>query len=83
MNEIQFMRWLTSVGIYDEAIVYHNTCDPIRGYWKIEDDCYCRKIIIMDSDMNEVHKVYIDNYFRANMETEKEMIKRKFDLDEI
>lgn len=63
MNEIEFMRWLTSIGIYDEHVAYHNTCDPIRGYWSVLDTCSTRDIVLYDLNMNEVYLVHVDGAF--------------------
>ena len=80
MNEIQFMRWLTSIGVYYEFIAYHNTCDPIRGIWNYEDDCNKRYITIYNMNFEEVYKVLVDNSFKDRVEDCQKEISKIFEL---
>ena len=80
MGEIEFMRWLTSVGIFDENLAYRHTCDPIRGFYRLEDDCDKRLIIIFDASFNEVHKVLVDAGFNERAEDVRTEISKIFEL---
>ena len=67
MNEIQFMRWLTSIGVFDQNVAYHNTYDPIRGFWEYTDTCNNRTITIYDCSFNELFSLIVDKTFKDNV----------------
>lgn len=67
MSKVEFLRWLTSLGIYDENLPYHNTCDPIRGYWCYRDDYEGERIVIYNSEMTSSIAVYLNEDFEQNV----------------
>ena len=80
MTEIQFMRWLTSVGIFDQTVAYRNTYDPIRGFWGYEDTCDSRIITIYDGSFNEVYRLTVDKRFKERVEEYRKEISKIFEL---
>lgn len=80
MSEIQFMRWLTSIGIFDQTVAYHNTYDPIRGFWGYEDNCTNRIITIYDTSFNEVYKLIVDKWFGERVEEYRKEISKILEL---
>lgn len=80
MSEIAFMRWLTSVGIFDQTVAYHNTYDPIRGFWGYTDTCDNRTITIYDGSFNEVYKLMVDKHFKERVDEYRKEISKIFEL---
>ena len=80
MSEIQFMRWLTSVGIFDQSVAYRNTFDPIRGFWGYEDTCVNRVITIFDTSFNDVYTLLVDKHFSERVEEYQKEISKIFEL---
>lgn len=80
MSEIQFMRWLTSVGIFDQNVAYRNTFDPIRGFWGYEDTCASRFITVFDTTFNPVYTITVDKHFAERVEGYRKEISKIFEL---
>ena len=80
MTEIQFMRWLTSVGIFDQTVAYRNTFDPIRGFWGYEDTCEFRTITIYDPSFNAVYQFVVDRQFGNKVAEHQKKISEIFKL---
>lgn len=80
MSEIEFMRWLTSIGVYYECLAYHNTCDPIRGIWNYEDDCNKRCMRIYNMNFDEVYKVIVDKTFGERVDQYRKEISKIFEV---
>lgn len=80
MVEIEFLRWLTSVGIFDQQTPYHNTYDPIRGFWGYDEE-HCNKLIVVyDSSFNEVQCFIVDEHFKDRVEEYRKEISKIFEL---
>lgn len=80
MSDIEFMRWLTSVGIFESSSPYRHTFDPIRGFWSLEDTCYYRHIIIYDASFNEIYKVFVDKNFKERVAGYQKEISKIFEI---
>lgn len=80
MTEIEFMRWLTSVGIFECSAPYRHTFNPIRGFWSIEDTCATRTITLFDKSFNDVYKVLVNDSFSDRVEEYRKEISEIFKL---
>jgi hypothetical protein len=80
MIEIEFLRWLTSVGIFDQRTPYHSTCDPIRGFWGYEEDCRGRTVMLYDRSFNEVYRFMVDKHFNERVEEYRKEVSKIFEL---
>lgn len=80
MKEIEFKRWLASVGIFDQNLPYHATYDPIRGFWGYSDTCDNRTITIYDTSFNEVYKFIIDKHFKDRVGEYQKKISEIFEI---
>jgi hypothetical protein len=80
MVEVEFLRWLTSVGIFDQQMPYHNTCDPIRGFWGYEENCRGRTVIIYDGSFNEVYRFMVNKSFNERVGEYRKEISKIFEL---
>ena len=80
MKEIEFKRWLASVGIFDQNLPYHTTYDPIRWFWGYSDTCDNRTITIYDHSFNEVYKFIIDKHFKEKVGEYQKKISEIFEL---
>lgn len=80
MSEIEFMRWLTSVGIFECSSPYRHTFDPIRGFWSIEDTCAIRTVTLFDTSFNDIYKVFVDDSFSERVEGYQKEISKIFEL---
>ena len=72
MKEIDFKRWLASVGIFDQ--------NPIRGFWGYSDTCSNRTITVYDTSFNEVYKFIIDNHFKDRVGEYQKKISEIFEI---
>ena len=80
MGEISFMRWLTSVGIFECSSPYRHTFDPIRGFWSVEDTCDKRTITLFDTSFNDIYTVFVGDDFSKRVEEYKKEISKIYEI---
>jgi hypothetical protein len=75
MNVMEFMRWLTSKGIFECSSPLRHTFEPVRGFWSIEGTGINRVIAVFDTSFNELCRVQMIETPSKLEESRKEISK--------
>lgn len=79
MNVMEFMRWLTSQGIFECSSPLRHTFEPVRGFWSIEGSGLDRFIVVMDASFDEVCRVQMIET-PSKLEEARKEIEKLFEL---